>query len=181
MRCSRGHGVLRAAWPQCQHVRGMPWSLCLTGGTSVFGALCFGTDQGVWCRWTVRVACLWMSGANSRMVGGVPPPSDGDGLLLLRAAVVGGLVLVRSGWGVLALEGLVRCVDIIGTWHHVPCLRSACAEVCLEDAARWPLPIGEERGVVRSALLRRLRLHGQNAPKTASLRHCEKIVLLGGA
>ena len=28
--------------------------------------------------------------------------------------------------------------------------------------------------------LRRLKLHGQNAPKTASLRHCEKIVLLGG-
>ena len=28
--------------------------------------------------------------------------------------------------------------------------------------------------------LRRLRLHGQNAPKTASPRHCEKIVLLGG-
>ena len=29
-------------------------------------------------------------------------------------------------------------------------------------------------------LLRRLELHGQNAPKTASPRHCEKIVLLGG-
>ena len=28
--------------------------------------------------------------------------------------------------------------------------------------------------------LRRLKMHGQNAPKTASLRHCEKIVLLGG-
>ena len=27
--------------------------------------------------------------------------------------------------------------------------------------------------------LRRLKLHGQNAPKTASPRHCEKIVLLG--
>ena len=47
MRCSRGHGVSRAAGPQCQHVRGMPWSLCLTGGTSVSGALCLGMDQGV--------------------------------------------------------------------------------------------------------------------------------------
>ena len=28
--------------------------------------------------------------------------------------------------------------------------------------------------------LRRLKLHGQNAPKTAPPRHCEKIVLLGG-
>ena len=28
--------------------------------------------------------------------------------------------------------------------------------------------------------LRRLKLHGQNAPKTASPRHCEKIVLLRG-
>ena len=28
--------------------------------------------------------------------------------------------------------------------------------------------------------LSRLKLHGQNAPKTASPRHCEKIVLLGG-
>ena len=30
-------------------------------------------------------------------------------------------------------------------------------------------------------LLRRLKLHGQNAPKTASPRHCQKIVPLGGA
>ena len=28
--------------------------------------------------------------------------------------------------------------------------------------------------------LRQLKLHGENVPKTASLRHCEKIVLLGG-
>ena len=33
---------------------------------------------------------------------------------------------------------------------------------------------------VRKQLLRRLKLHIQNAPKTASPRHCEKIVLLGG-
>ena len=79
MRCSRGHGESRAAGPQCQHVRGMPWSLCLTGGTSVSGALCLGMDQGVWCRWTVRVACLWLFGASSRMVGGVQPSADGVG------------------------------------------------------------------------------------------------------
>ena len=69
----------RAAGPQCQHVRGMPWSLCLTGGTSVSGALCLGMDQGAWCRWTVRVACLWPLGAGSRMVGGVQPSADGVG------------------------------------------------------------------------------------------------------
>ena len=61
----------RAAGPQCQHVRGMPWSLCLTGGTSVSGALCLGMDQGAWCRWTVRVACLWPFAASSRMLFGV--------------------------------------------------------------------------------------------------------------
>ena len=59
-----GHGVSRAAGRHCQHVRGMPWSLCLTGGTSVSGALCFGMDQGAWCHWTVRVAYLWLFGAN---------------------------------------------------------------------------------------------------------------------
>ena len=63
----------RAAGPQCQHVRGIPRSLYLTGGKSVSGALCLGMDQGVWCRWTVRVACLWLCGASSRMVGGVQP------------------------------------------------------------------------------------------------------------
>ena len=69
----------RAAGPQCQHVRGMPWSLCLTGGTSVSGALCLGMDQGAWCRWTVRVTCLWPFGASSRMVGAVQPSADGVG------------------------------------------------------------------------------------------------------
>ena len=73
MRCSRGHGVSRAAGLQCQHVRGMPWSLCLNGGTSVSCALCFGMDQGEWCRWTVRVACLWP------LLGGVQPSADGVG------------------------------------------------------------------------------------------------------
>ena len=67
----------RAAGPLCQHMRGMPWSLCLTGGTSVSGALFLGIDQGAWCCWTVRVACLCPLGASSRMVGGVQPPADG--------------------------------------------------------------------------------------------------------
>ena len=31
-----------------------------------------------------------------------------------------------------------------------------------------------------SQFLTRLKLHGENVPKTASLRHCEKIVLLWG-
>ena len=34
--------------------------------------------------------------------------------------------------------------------------------------------------LVMFARLRRLKLHGQNAPKTASQRHCKKIVLSGG-
>ena len=65
--------------PQCQHVLGMPWSLCVTGGTSVSGALCLGMDQGVWCRWTVRVPCLCPLGASSRMVGSVQLSADGSG------------------------------------------------------------------------------------------------------
>ena len=127
----------RAAGPQCEHVRGMPWSLCLTGGTSVSGALCLGMDQGVWCRWTVRVACLWLFGATSRMVG---------------VAVNWRLVLARAGSGVLAPESLVRRVDVLGPRHVAPCLGSACAEVRLEDAACWPLRVRRERGVVEVAL-----------------------------
>ena len=69
----------RAARLQCQHVRGASWSLCLTGGTSVFGVLCLGMAQGVWCRWTVWVACLCPLGASSRMVGGAQPSPDGVG------------------------------------------------------------------------------------------------------
>ena len=38
---------------------------------------------------------------------------------------------------------------------------------------------GKPKSVV-AVELRRLKLHGENVPKTASLRHCEKIVLLGG-
>ena len=52
----------------------------------------------------------------------------------------------------LALEGLVRRVDVLGLSHVVPCLRSACTEVRLEDAACWPLWVGKERGVVGVAL-----------------------------
>ena len=151
MRCSRGHGVSRAAGPQCQHVRDMPWSSCLTGGTSVSGALCFGMDQGVWCRWTVRVvsSSLWALAAgwwvvcSLRWSGWAPPAS---------CQVVGGLVLGWAVPGVLVLEGLVSLVNILGSWHRAPCFRGACAEVCLEDAARSPLRVGEERGVVGSAL-----------------------------
>ena len=66
-------------------------------------------------------------------------------LLLLRAVVVGGLVLSWAGPGVLVLESLVRRVDVPGSRHFTPCLRSACAEACLEDAACWPLR-SEENG-----------------------------------
>ena len=38
----------------------------------------------------------------------------------------------------------------------------------------------DSRDVFMYQMLRRLKLHGQNAPKTASPRHCEKIVFLGG-
>ena len=42
------------------------------------------------------------------------------------------------------------------------------------------MEVGEVMEGEGTTYLRRLKLHGQNAPKTASLRHCEKIVLLGG-
>ena len=71
-----------------------------------------------------------------------------------------GLVLVLAGSGVLVLEGPVRRVDILGSEHRAPCPRSACAEVCLEDAARSPLRVGEERGVVGSALGHDCHLRG---------------------
>ena len=89
----------RDAGPQCQHVRGMPWSLCLSGGTSVSGALCLGMDQGVWCRWTVRVACLWLFGASSRMVGGVQPSADGSGSSCVVLPSFGASCLLGRGRG----------------------------------------------------------------------------------
>ena len=61
-------------------------------------------------------------------------------------------MLARVGPGVLALESLVRHVDVLGLWHVTPCLRSACAEVRLEDAACRPLWVGKEQGVVGVAL-----------------------------
>ena len=61
-------------------------------------------------------------------------------------------MLAPAGPGVLALEGFVRGVDVLGPRHVAPCLRSTCAEVCLEDVACWPLLVGEERGVVGVAL-----------------------------
>ena len=89
--------------------------------------------------------------------------SDSGGLLLLCAALVEGLVIVRAGSGVLVLEGLVRLVDILGSCHRAPCLRSAGAEVCFEDAARWPSQVGEERGVVGSSLGHDSHWHGDDA------------------
>ena len=89
----------RAAGPQCQHVRGMPWSLCLTEGISVSGALCLGMDQGAWCRWTVRVACLWPSGASSRMVGGIQPSADGVGSSCVMLPALGVSCSLGGGRG----------------------------------------------------------------------------------
>ena len=72
--------------------------------------------------------------------------------LLLCATIFRGLVLALAGSGGLVLERLVSLADVLLSRHRAPCLRSACAEVCLEDAACWPLRVGEERGVVGSAL-----------------------------
>ena len=85
-------------------------------------------------------------------MGGVQPSADGMGSSCVMLAFSGGLVLAPAGPGVLALEGLVRRVDVLGPRNVAPCLRSACAEVRLEDAACWPLWVGKERGVVAVAL-----------------------------
>ena len=61
-------------------------------------------------------------------------------------------MLAQAGPGVLALEGCVRRVDVLGPRHVAPCLRSTCVEVRLEDVACWPLWVGKERGVVGVAL-----------------------------
>ena len=61
-------------------------------------------------------------------------------------------MLARAGPGLLALEGFVRRVDVLGPQHVAPCLCSTRAEVRLEDVACWPLWVGEERGVVGVAL-----------------------------
>ena len=61
-------------------------------------------------------------------------------------------MLARAGLGVLALEGFVRRVVVLGPWHVAPCLCSTCAEVRLEDVACWPLWFRKERGVVGVAL-----------------------------
>ena len=116
-------------------MHGVPWSSCLTGSTSVFGALGLGMDQGVLWGWTVRVACLCPLGANSRMVGGAQPSPDGHELLPLCVTIVRCLVLVQVAPGLLALEGLVGCVNVLGSRHHTPHLCCACAGVCLEDAS----------------------------------------------
>ena len=50
------------------------------------------------------------------------------------------------------MESLVRRVDVFGSRHREPCIRSACPEVCLQDAACGPLWVGKEPGAVGSAL-----------------------------
>ena len=77
----------------------MPWSSCLIGGTSVSGALCLGMDQGVWCGLTVRVACLYLLGASTRMVGAVQPSPDGVGPSCFVLPSLGALCSFRRGRG----------------------------------------------------------------------------------
>ena len=57
-----------------------------------------------------------------------------------------------AGSEVLVLKSLVRRVDVLGSRHRAPCLCSACAEVCLEEAACWLLRVRKDLGVVGSAL-----------------------------
>ena len=116
MRCSRGHGVSRAAGLQCQYVRGMPWSSSLTGGTSVSGALSVGMDQGVWCRWTVRVACLCLLGAASRMVAGIQPSPDGLGSSRFVSPSFGAYCTLWRGWGCWCWKGLYAASISLGPW-----------------------------------------------------------------
>ena len=85
--------------PQYQHVRRMPWSSCLTGGTSVSEALCLGRDQEVWCRLTMRVVCLCPLGASSRMVGGAQPSPDGVRSFRFVSLLLGPLCLFGRGRG----------------------------------------------------------------------------------
>ena len=137
------------AGPQCQHVRSVPWSSCLTGGAPVSGGLCLEMDQGVWCRWTVRVACLCPLGASSRMVGGAQPSPNGTGPPALchrpwgfraRSGVAGGV-------GVGKPRAPRRCPWVPASYA----LLLWRAEVCLEDASPRPLRVGEEWGMVSSA------------------------------
>ena len=147
----------RAAAPQCQHVRGMPWSFCLTGGTSLSGALCLGTDEGAWCRWTVPVACLWPFGASSRMVGGVQPSADGLGSSCFVLPTLGVSCSLGRGRGCWRWKALYAVSMSLGR-QFAPCLCSACAEVCLEHAGCWPLQVVKERGLVGAALSHDLHL-----------------------
>ena len=112
----------RAAGPQCQHVRGMPWSLCLNGGTSVSGALCLGMDQGVWCPWTVRVAYLWLFGASSRMVGGVQPSADGVGSSCVVLPSFGASCLIGRGRGCWRRKALYAVSMSLGPGMSRPAL-----------------------------------------------------------
>ena len=80
-------------------------------------------------------------------------------------------MLARAGPGVLALEGFVRRVDVLGPRHVAPCLRSTCAEVRLEDVVCWPLLVGKERGscveLKHSAFLAQLLLEEVDLESTS--------------
>ena len=53
----------------------------------------------------------------------VPSLRTMGGLLQLCVTVAWGFVLFWAGSGVLALEGFVRRIDILGSWHRVSCFR----------------------------------------------------------
>ena len=55
--------------------------------------------MGAWCCWTVRVACLWLLGASSRMVGGVWPSADGVGSSCVVLPSLGVSCSLRRGQG----------------------------------------------------------------------------------
>ena len=50
-------------------------------------------------------------------------------------------MLARAGQGLLVWKVLYAVSVPSGPRHLAPCLRSACAEICLEDAACWPLRV----------------------------------------
>ena len=136
----------RVAVPACA------WSLCLTGGTSVSGALCSGMDRAAWCRCTVRVACLLLLSASSRMVGGVQSLADRVGYSCFVPPLLGVSCSLGRGLRCWCWKVLYAVSMSLGPGMVRPAFVAHAAEVCLEDAAAWPLRIGEERCVVGSAL-----------------------------
>ena len=89
----------RAARPQCHNMCDVHWSSCLTGGTSASGAFSMRIDQGVWCRWTVRVAYLCWLGSSSRISGGAQPSLDGVGTSRFLSPLLGALCSLGRGPG----------------------------------------------------------------------------------